>query len=268
MSPLDPAFGAGILTADGVDTYGITLSVRQVVVAAPTSNTGGNTRVAFWRAAETASTDQQTCGTWISYGSRTRQQRAVLRVRQSGDRTTAITVTYNVTWGARWGFNVHVMDSAAAEPYHKIGGFILDEVFRPGGEGTTAIPPHPWRMCARVVGSVVSFIVWPLSHPEPAWGGARYGGSVTLPSGWGLAGRAGWYIARDRCRSVHLAQHEAAALLLNQAGGGGAVLPSPSSRSARPSPTTRTRSPMRVSSGSRWPGRRPCFSPRRPTATR
>jgi hypothetical protein len=195
VSPLDPAFGAGLLTADGRDIYGITLSGTRVVVAAPDSNTGGNTRVAFWRVADAATTDQETCSTWISYSSMSRQQGAALRVRQSGGRTTAITVTNNVTWGARWGFNVHVMDSASSEPYHKIGGFILDEVFRPGGEGTTSIPPHPWRMCARAVGSVVSFIVWPLTHPQPAWGDPRYGGSVTLPAGWDLAGRAGWYIA-------------------------------------------------------------------------
>ena len=143
VSPLDKAFAAGLLTPDGVDRYGLTLSGAQVVVAAPTSNTGGNTRVAFWRVADAASTDQETCGTWISYGSMSRQQGAALRVRQSGGRTTAITVTNNVTWGARWGFNVHVMDSASSEPYHKIGGFILDEVFRPGGRGHDRHPAPP-----------------------------------------------------------------------------------------------------------------------------
>jgi hypothetical protein len=49
-------------------------------------------------------------------------------------------------------------------------------------------------MCARAVGSVVSFIVWPLADPQPAWGDPRYGGSVELPAGWDLEGRPGWYI--------------------------------------------------------------------------
>jgi hypothetical protein len=194
MRPIDPSFTAGILTPDGNDTYALTVTGDIVKITAPTTNTGGGTRAAFWRTADPSSANHESCGTWISYGSKGRQQGAVLRARSANGRTTAITVTNNVTFGARWGFNIHVMDSGAADPYHKIGGFLLEEVFRPNGPGTTAVPPHPWRMCARVVGSVVSFIVWPLTHPEPAWDDPRYGGSVTLPSGWGASGKPGWYI--------------------------------------------------------------------------
>jgi hypothetical protein len=49
-------------------------------------------------------------------------------------------------------------------------------------------------MCARVVGDTVSFIVWPLRDPEPAWNDPKYGGSVTLPAGWSQPGIPGWYV--------------------------------------------------------------------------
>lgn len=83
--------------------------------------------------------------------------------------------------------------TSRSTPYIKVGGFLLEEVFRPDGPGTTRLPPHPWRMCARAVGSTLSFIVWPTTHAEPAWDDARYGGSVTLPTGWSAAGKPGWY---------------------------------------------------------------------------
>jgi hypothetical protein len=193
-SPIDPAYGGAFVTTEGTDVYGMTVSNGLVTVYAPTSNTGSNTRALFWQAATADSADQETCATWRDNTGDSRQQGAALRVRSTPDRTTAITVTNNILYGARWGFNIHVMDTAAATPIYKIGGVILEEVFRPGGSTSNDVEPLPWRMCARVVGSVVSFIVWPLSHPEPAWDDPRYGTSVTLPAGWDAPGRPGWYI--------------------------------------------------------------------------
>jgi hypothetical protein len=194
VSPLDASHGAALLTPDGKDIYGITVANGVTTVAAPASNTGGNTRVAFWRASDTASVDQETCATWVAGEGTWYQPGLALRVRTSPERTTAITITNNIVFGARWGFNVHVMDSGTSELFRKIGGFDLTEVFRPGGPSSTAVPPLPWRICGRVVGSTVSFIVWPLTHAQPAWSDVRYGGSVTLPAGWGQAGLPGSYI--------------------------------------------------------------------------
>jgi hypothetical protein len=195
VNPVRAGYAARVLTPDGNSVYRMSASGDVLQFTAAATNTSANMRVGFWRTADPASVDQQTCATWVSYGGKGRQQGAVLRARTSGGRTTAITVTNNILYGARWGFNIHVMDTAADQPYHQVAGFLLEDVFRPNGPGTTSVPPHPWRMCARAAGDVVSFIVWPLSDPQPAWGDPRYGGSVRLPAGWGLGGEPGWYIA-------------------------------------------------------------------------
>jgi len=187
VDPLDPSLGAGILTPDGHDRYGLTVADGRVTAAAPASNAGSNTRVAFWRMADPATVDHQSCATWVNPRGRFHQEGAALRVRSVNGRTTAITVTNNFVYGTRWVFNVHVMDSGAQPRFRQIGQFDLSQVFRP-------LPPFPWRMCARVQGGTVSFIVWPLTHAEPSWDDPRYGGSVRLPSGWQAAGRAGWYV--------------------------------------------------------------------------
>jgi hypothetical protein len=193
VKPLDPSLGAGMLTPEANDTYGLTLADGVVTASAPETNTGGNTRIAFWRVADQPSTDQQTCATWVNAQSRLQQQGAALRVRSANGRTTAITVTDNIFYLARWAFNVHVMDSAAQPVFRQIASFDLGEAFRTA-PGAFTVWPYPWRMCARVVGDTLSFIVWPLTVPEPAWNDPRYGGSVRLPAGWGQPGIPGWYV--------------------------------------------------------------------------
>jgi len=197
ISPLDPSLRANFLTSEGQDRYGLTVAGDVVTVAAPASNTGRNSRVAFWRAADALAADQQTCATWVNNQTQMQQQGAALRVRTVNGRTRAITVTKNISFGAHWGFNVHVMDSGAAQPFRAIGGFHLANVFRLDPD-TVDVPPYPWRMCARVVGNTVSFIVWPLTHAEPSWGDPDYGGSVTLPTGWDQPGFPGWYVGHLR----------------------------------------------------------------------
>jgi hypothetical protein len=195
VKPLDPSLGAAILTGEAKDHYGVTVADGVVTAAAPESNTGGNTRIAFWRKADPASADHQTCATWTAARGEgdLYQPGAALRVRSVDGRTTAITITNNIFYLARWNFNVHVMDSAAEQPFHRIAYFDLGDAFRTG-PGHFSVWPYPWRMCARVVGDTVSFIVWPLTDPEPAWDDPKYGGSVTLPAGWDQAGFPGWYI--------------------------------------------------------------------------
>ena len=191
---IDTSLARGVLTSEGADVYNLSRDAAAVTASAPASNTGGNSRLGFWRAPDQDSADQQTCATWTQAPDGLQQQGAVLRARSIQGRTTAITVTHNIYFGAWWVFNVHVMDSAAAAPFHQIGTFDLREVFAPGWPDVLQAPPYPWRLCARVVGNVVSFVVWPTSDPKPAWNDARYGGSVTLPAGWSAPGDAGWYI--------------------------------------------------------------------------
>jgi hypothetical protein len=193
VTPLDPSLGAGILTGEAQDHYGLTVADGVVTASTPETNTGGNTRIAFWRVADPASTDQQTCATWNHARGDLYQPGAAMRVRKANGRTTAITVTNNIWYGARWAFNVHVMDSGAQQPFRQIASFDLSEAFRTA-PGAYTVWPLPWRMCARAVGDTVSFIVWPLRDPEPAWDDPRYGGSVTLPAGWGQPGIPGWYV--------------------------------------------------------------------------
>lgn len=192
--PLDPELDARIITRDGEDRYGIQIADGVTTATAAEANTGGNGRYMFWRKADPDGADQETCATWVDNTTHTQQQGAALRARAVGeDDVKAITITKNVAYGYFWVFYVHVMDSSLEQPYTLIGQFSLDDVFfRPGQPFN--VEPYPWRLCARVVGEVVSFKVWPLTHPEPAWNDPAYGGSATLPAGWNHPGRPGWYV--------------------------------------------------------------------------
>jgi hypothetical protein len=181
---------AGVLTPDTShpdDDYdlGVDESGTLITASAPAANTGGNTRWAFWRVADQASTDQQSCATWVNGDANSNQQQgAALRIRKVGDVTRAITVTKNV-WGPRSTFNVHVMDS---------NGPVLTLLEQFPLSGFSPLPQYPWRMCARVIGDQVSFVVWPTDRPQPTWGDPAYGGTTTLPSGWDQPGIPGFYI--------------------------------------------------------------------------
>jgi hypothetical protein len=180
-------------TRDGGDVYTLAARSDTLTVSAPASNTGSNTRMGIWGALDEDTADQRSCATWTEAVPGLKQQGAVLRARTRSGRTTAITVTQNIAYGVWWGFHIHVMDSASSAPFHEIATFDLREVFAPGYPDVLTSPPYPWRMCARAVRDVVSFIVWPTSQPQPAWDDARYGGSVRLPPGWGAPGAAGLY---------------------------------------------------------------------------
>src|SRR5690606_24005126 len=99
---IHPDLGAGVLTPDTShpdDRYDIDLDENTglITTSAPATNGGGNLRMAFWRKADAASVDQQSCATWVDRDPTTiQQQGAALRIRREGDRTRAITVTQNV----------------------------------------------------------------------------------------------------------------------------------------------------------------------------
>jgi outer membrane protein assembly factor BamB len=179
------------LTAERADTYDLALDADAAGAHAPAGNVGGNTRVTFTRAGIGTSTDQYSCATWASDSSWHDQEGAALRVRPVTGGVSAITVTKNVFFGANWKFNVHVWDTSRSPAAIQIGAFDLGPVFAPD---EIHVEPLPWKLCAQVVGSTVSFVVWPASEPRPAWGDPTHGGSVTLPAGYAEPGEVGWYI--------------------------------------------------------------------------
>jgi hypothetical protein len=194
IRPLDPSLQAGFLTTDRNDDYGITVEGDAVVASAPTTNEGGNTRLAFWPAGAPLIGNQQSCTSWVEDDHFT-QQGVALRVRSANGRTTAITVTKNIWFYAYWMFNVHVMDSGNAEqPFTQIASFDLSGAVVRNG----APAPAPWRLCARVVGDMLGLKVWAADEAEPAWMDGVHGGGVMLPAGWDSPGAAGWYVGHLR----------------------------------------------------------------------
>ena len=193
ISPLDPSLRAGFLTTDGDDDYGITIAGAETVAAAPTTNTGGSTRVAYWNADGESTPDHMSCMTWTE-GDHLVQQGVAMRVRSEAGRVRAITVTKNIYGGFWWIFNIHVMDSGSETPFVKIASIdVSGSLLRDG-----VAVPGPWRLCAQVVGDQVAMKVWPASEPEPEWMDGVHGGGVVLPSGWGDAGVPGWYVGHLR----------------------------------------------------------------------
>jgi hypothetical protein len=194
IQPLDPSLEAGFLTTDRNDDYGITVVNGDAVSSAPTTNEGGNTRIAFWPAGETQTLDQQSCMSWVE-DDHFSQQGVSLRAKSVSGRTTAITVTKNIWFLGYWIYNVHVMDSGNTEqPFTQIASFNLSgAVIRDGQQA-----PGPWRLCARVVGDAVEVKVWAADEAEPAWMDGVHGGGVMLPAGWDTTGAPGWYVGHLR----------------------------------------------------------------------
>ena len=181
IQPLDPTLQAAWFTADQNDDFGITVGDGAVVVSAPTSNVGGNGRVAFWPADGSPSLDHQSCVSWVE-GSHFTQQGVTLRTRTVAGRTSAITVTKNIYAGWYWFLNVIVMDSGAETPLLKIGAVSAVDAMlhRRRGHTRTVDPVRP------VVGDEVDIKMWAVDQAEPPWGTDGYGGHVTLPDLPGL----------------------------------------------------------------------------------
>jgi hypothetical protein len=197
IEPLDPSLDARFLTTVGDDDHGVTLAggPDDVTVTAPASNTGVDTRIVVWRRADPVAADQSVCASWTDPPDQANHQAGVaLRVRPTDGGASAVTVTRNIFWGAFWGFNVHVWDGNRSPAIIKIAGFELPAAVRRGGDPVPVTAPFPWRLCARIVGDVLTFKVWAADIPEPAWGDPLYGGSVTLPPGWEASGHAGGYV--------------------------------------------------------------------------
>jgi hypothetical protein len=193
VDPIDPSLSAAVITRDGTDVYGLTVTDEITTAAARSTNQGGNTRVVFWRNADPVSTDQEVCTTWTA-ADQDQQPGLALRAHAVDGGTQVITVTKNIWLIGYSIFNVHVMDSSNPdEPFVRIASQDL-----PGLRNSSAfydVKPYPWRACARAVGTTISLKVWPLSEPEPAWDDPNYGYSVTLGPEWEVtAGNGGSYI--------------------------------------------------------------------------
>ena len=175
------------LTPEAGDRYLYDPGRGSMVVRAPGTNGGGNLRQVWWPLDADASVNQQSCATWAEFGGPIAQAGIALRVRRQSGAVQAITVTNNIWWGARSGWNVHAWP-ANGGPALVVGQRLLGN------------PPLPWRLCARAVGSTVDFKVWSLtgSGGEPAWGDSRFGARFTLLPEWVYAGQPGWYTGHLR----------------------------------------------------------------------
>lgn len=189
-----PAIRTETLSAERADAFSVVPDGEAITVAAAGTNTAGSTRFMFSLPPATVAQDLVSCATWNGDRAWWDQEGAVLRAHSIPGGFRAITVTKNIWFSAHWIFNVHVWDTTRYPIAMQIGAFDLHSVFFPAGRQT----PGPWRLCARTVGGVVSFRVWPTSQPAPSWGDPRYGGSVVLPPGWGDPGIAGWYVGHLR----------------------------------------------------------------------
>lgn len=186
------SYAMGILTHDGSDRYTLTDQGDGFVVAAPTTNTSGNLRVAIIPETSTFSTNQQACVTWDGPLEGFTQPGLTLRVQSSQDSTKAIMVTNNIVYHYRTGFNVHLAVSTADPRLTPVGSVVLPDAVGPSPFDQT---PPPWRLCARAIGDQVELKVWALDQvpTEPAWGDPQYGGTVALPEGSTYSGQAGYY---------------------------------------------------------------------------
>ncbi|QXC60741.1 hypothetical protein KSP35_20845 [Aquihabitans sp. G128] len=181
------------ITADGASRFETTVDGRAVVVHAPASNTGGNVRLALVRRGTPVALDQASCVTWHGPNTHNVQPGLVLQARRHDGRTQAITVSDNIWYGARWTLNVHLADSAAAEPMHLVGQLDLAGAL---GRSMLDLEPFPWRLCARIRGTAVTVKAWSLADrdTEPSWTDAGHTDSLDVPTTAVHPGRPGLYI--------------------------------------------------------------------------
>jgi hypothetical protein len=162
-------------------------------MTAPASNhAASNLREVLWPAGLAARAGEQSCATWASQSDDRAQEGIALRITDVNGDVRALTVTKNVIYGVWWDFNVHTWDSASAQPFTQIAQFDYSAVVITRGSTET---PFPWRACARVAGSVLTFKLWvPALEAEPSWSDPVFARTAAVPAGYLNAGQAGWYI--------------------------------------------------------------------------
>lgn len=185
IEPAPPVgYDQRFLTRDGVDATAISVRGGEVLVTAPITNTGSNSRTVFRRTHGAASVDHGSCATTTHSGLPV-QEGVALRVRTTAGTTRAITVTKSIWAGADRIYNVHTWDTSRAPVLEQVAGHDLSAAIT---------SDEPRRLCARVSGSRVELKVWTIDTAEPAWGDPVATRTVDLPDGWAGAGRPGWYV--------------------------------------------------------------------------
>jgi hypothetical protein len=199
---VDPSFSTAVLTREPAnDTYSLAYNAgtQAATIIADGANTGGNNRGVFWFSGQPAVQDAESCARWSAENGGSKvvpniQEGAALRIRTNGDGSVnAVTVTRNMLYGAVWIFNEHIWNTNKSPSYTLLGHVDLRPVFDPSGDGADPAP-LPWGVCAKTVGSTLSFVAWLDGTAKPAYGDTTHGGSVTLPPEYVYAGNYGWYI--------------------------------------------------------------------------
>jgi hypothetical protein len=182
-----------VVTQQGSDSYTFTSTAGEIAVAAAPTNTGGNLRALFWPANAPDVVDSMSCATWADQNGEIVQQGAALRIVRDGTRTRAVTVTKNIWFAGYWIFNFHLWDTTTTgAEFTLLGNVDLRQYL---GDAVTWVRPLPWKFCARVVGSKLTFKVWLDPEPEPSWTDPDQTGSIALPAAFRNPGKAGWYVA-------------------------------------------------------------------------
>lgn len=181
----------GTISAEGSDRYTYVDQLTGLQVTAPTSNIGGNLRIAAVRNRTPSSLNHGSCVTWHGPMSDGVQPGIVLRALLEPDRTRAIMVTNNVWLGFRSMVNVHLADSNMSPPYTQIAAVNMT-----AGLGTAQdLAPLPWRFCARANGATVTVKAWSIpAHPiEPDWADPFHAVAVQVPESAVYPGKPGVY---------------------------------------------------------------------------
>lgn len=173
------------ITSDGAYSVGRSNGVLRI--RNNRAGRGADTRVVLPEAGSPGDSVCATINPVIGGLSDFMQPGVALHIRTSGGRTTALTLTNNVLWGARWNWNVHYMDSGRRPTHVGLGSFAVPGFYREG----RPMPPLPWRVCARTVGDSLQGKVWRAGAAEPRWGDPNFGGSVAIPSGLASGGESG-----------------------------------------------------------------------------
>jgi hypothetical protein len=182
-----------VTSAGATDAYGIAPTSDGAAVSALGNVIAPNDRLAFWPSTEAVATNEEACATWTGQLPAQApgvlvQQGLVVRLATADGVTRAITVTKNVWGGAFDVLNVHLWDTALADPFQLVAQIDLEGYFRSVGQLAL-----PYDVCARVVGPSLQVAFWFPGQPVPGWGAAGQGATLTLPAAWSYPGQAGFY---------------------------------------------------------------------------
>ena len=193
-TPVGPAYVRSVLTDDGPRLHlrhGTSGRVVLVGARSGEAHRDRNFREVFRRSGARVVGPQTTCATWLRQSGPSVQQGLAVRIRDTGGRVRAVTLTKNVEFGLFWVFNLLTWDTArGGDPWRRVGQFDLSRVV---GRSADRLAPLPWRVCLRATGRTVAFKVWlPRESAEPSWQDPTHVRRARLPRGYAV-GRPGWY---------------------------------------------------------------------------